>query len=289
MRIHFFKMQGCGNDFLFLDSIQGIPPRFRPTEIQYYCDRHFGIGADGIVVLHRSENADVAWTFYNSDGSIAEMCGNAARCAIRYVSERYLPDETVSLETHNGVVKGRKLESDQVEVALLPQQPFDFEYTEHILEIDKNVFQVYCTNTGVPHAVLEVKDLMTYPIARIGKLVQGHALFAKHGTNVTFFQRLVANRIRSTTFERGVEAETLACGTGAAAAALVFSRIYAQPLPVNVSVPGGDLVVDLSPVSRVLLLQGPAKYVYDIEVDSAPSIFERVTVFGQAQPPEASA
>ena len=280
MRISFFKMQGCGNDFLFVDSIQGIPPRFRPQEIQYYCDRHFGIGADGVVVLHRTENADVAWTFYNSDGSIAEMCGNAARCAIRYINDHYLRDETIALETHNGIIRGRKLENGQVEISLLPQRPFEFEYVEHILDIDGNVYQIYRTNTGVPHAVLEVKDLSTYPVARVGRQIQKHPLFQKEGVNVTFMQRLVANRIRSTTFERGVEAQTLACGTGAAAAALMFSRLYAQPLPINVSVPGGDLVVDLSPVSRVLLLTGPAEYVFDIEVESAPPHFERISHFG---------
>ncbi len=284
MRVNFFKMQGCGNDFLFVDSVRSTPLTFRPAEVQYYCDRHFGIGADGLVVLHSSEIADVAWTFYNSDGSHAEMCGNAARCAVRYVSENYLPDETVSIETLAGVIRGRLLPDKQVEVSLLPQSPFEFEYTEHILEIDKHAFELHCTNTGVPHAVLEVKDLTTYPIERVGRLIQAHALFQKEGTNVTFYQRLVANRIRSTTFERGVRAETLACGTGAAAAALVFSKHYAQPIPVNVSVPGGDLVVDLSPVSRVLLLTGPAEYVFDVEVENAPTHYEKSAVFGEIQP-----
>ncbi len=284
MKIQFMKMQGCGNDFLFVDSIKGVAPRFRQSEVQYYCDRHFGVGADGLVVLHASEKADVAWTFYNSDGSPAEMCGNAARCAIKYVSERYLPNETVSLETAAGIVKGRYLGDGRVEVALLPKKPFEFEYVEHILEIDKNVYQLFVTNTGVPHAVLEVKDLMTYPVSRIGRQIQAHALFQKDGTNVTFYQRLVANRIRATTFERGVGEETLACGTGAAAAALVFSQHYAQPVPINVSVPGGDLLVDISPVSQVLLLTGPAEHVFDVELESAPPHFEKLSVYGETQP-----
>ncbi len=284
MKIRFLKMQGCGNDFLFVDAINGSPPRFRQNEIQYYCDRHFGVGADGLVVLHKSDVADVGWTFYNSDGSPAEMCGNAARCAIKYVNEHYLPNETIALETTAGVVRGRRLSDGRVEVALLPKKPFEFEYTEHILEIDKNVYQLFVTNTGVPHAVLEVKDLMTYPVARIGRQIQAHGLFQKDGTNVTFFQRLVANRIRATTFERGVAAETLACGTGAAAAAMVFSQQYAQPAPINVSVPGGDLIVDLSPVSQVLLLTGPAEYVFDVELESAPPHFEKQSVYGDLHP-----
>lgn len=273
-------MQGCGNDFLFVDSIRNLPPRFTPTEVRFYCDRHFGVGADGLVVLKSSETADVGWDFFNSDGSRAEMCGNAARCAIRYVSEKYLPDETVAIETAAGIVKGRMLADRRVEVGLSAPHA-DFASTEHILEIDKNVYQLNCVNTGVPHAVLEVKDLMTYPIARVGKQIQAHPLFKAKGTNVTFYQRLVANRIRATTFERGVAAETLACGTGAAAAALIFSQNYAQPLPVNVSVPGGDLVVDLSPVSRVLLLVGPAEYVFEVDMESAPSHFEKQPIFGE--------
>jgi diaminopimelate epimerase len=285
VRVNFIKMQGCGNDFLFLDAIRmTTPPRFRPYEVQYFCDRHFGVGADGVVVLHRSDVADVGWTFYNSDGSAAEMCGNAARCAIRYVNEKYLPDETVSLETASGVVKGRKLTDNRVEVALVQQKPFQFEYHEMVLEIDNQAFQIYITTVGVPHAVLEVKNLITYPIARVGKLIQAHPAFKERGTNVTFWQKLVANRIRSTTFERGVGAETLACGTGAAAAALVFSQLYAQPLPVNISVPGGELTVDLSPVSQALLLTGPAETVFEVEVESAPPHYERQAVFSENRP-----
>jgi diaminopimelate epimerase len=285
MRISFMKMQGCGNDFLFLDAIRmTTPPKFRPYEVQYFCDRNFGVGADGIVVLHRSEVADVGWTFYNSDGSQAEMCGNAARCAIRYINEKYLPDETVSLETLSGVVKGRKLADGRVEVSLVQQRPFVFEYQEMILEIEKQAFQLYTTTVGVPHAVLEVKDLITYPIVRVGKLIQSHAAFKERGTNVTFWQKLVANRIRATTFERGVAAETLACGTGAAAAALGVAQLYAQPLPVNVSVPGGELTVDLSPISQALLLTGPAEHIFDVDIESAPPHYERQAVFSENRP-----
>lgn len=285
MRVNFLKMQGCGNDFLFVDAVRASSySTFRPYEVQYYCDRHFGIGADGIVILHRSQVADIGWTFYNSDGSSAEMCGNAARCAVKYINEKYLPDETVSIETLAGVIKGRKLGDGRVEVSLLPQQNFQFNYDETVLEIDKAAFQIYITNTGVPHAVLEVKDLVTYPIARVAKAIQSHGLFKERGTNVTFFQRLVGNRIRSTTFERGVNAETLACGTGAAAAALIYSRLYAQPVPISVSVPGGELSVGVSPVSQVLLLTGPAEYVFEVEVESAPPHFERNSVYSENRP-----
>ncbi len=273
MRVSFQKMQGCGNDFLLVDSIRSHSRKYTAPEVRFYCDRHFGVGADGLVVLKKGETTDVEWDFYNSDGSEAEMCGNAARCVVRYVSERYLPDEVVSIQTRAGVVRGRLLPDKKVEVTL-SEKNFEFVYAEHILEIDQNVYQLFCTNTGVPHAVLEVKDLTTFPVARVGRSIQQHALFRKEGTNVTFFQRLVANRILSTTFERGVCAETYACGTGAAAAGLVFSRVYAEALPINISVPGGELTIDLSPVSKVLLLTGPAEYVFEVELESAPVHFE---------------
>jgi diaminopimelate epimerase len=282
MKLHLYKMQGCGNDFLFLDAMNSGEARLRPHEVVYLCDRNYGVGADGLAVLSKSSVADASWTFYNSDGSIAEMCGNAARCAMRYLGDRYFPGEDViALETKAGVIKGRKLNAGLIEVTLTGQKNFTPEYTETILEVPSGVLQVYNLNTGVPHAVIEVKDIYTYPIARVGREVQAHALYAKEGTNVTFFQRTVSKRIRATTFERGVEAETLACGTGAAAAAVIFSQLYMESLPIDVTVPGGELIVDLSPVSRVLLLRGSAEYVFEVDIEEIPASFERTLPFEQ--------
>jgi diaminopimelate epimerase len=281
MRHRFFKMQGCGNDFLITDGIHGEAPEFKPSEVAFLCDRHFGIGADGLVVLKKSEHADVAWSFYNSDGSVAEMCGNAARCVVRYVSEKYLPGETVSLETMVGVVKGRLLSKEEVEISLLPQKDFEFHHEEHVLDLGTGVFQVYSTNTGVPHAVLEVKSLSGYPIEEVGAKIQSHPIFQPKGTNVTFFERFGGKRIFATTYERGVNAETLACGTGAAAAALVFCELYLETPAIHVGVPGGELQVDFSPVSRVLLLRGKAEYVYDIEIEYLESNFEPRIPYGK--------
>lgn len=285
MKFRFIKMQGCGNDFLVIDGINGDAPEFKRGEVAFLCDRNFGLGADGVVILKKSEHADVAWEFYNSDGSVAEMCGNAARCVVRYVSEKYLPGETVSLETAVGVMKGRIISKDEIEVSLLPQKDFEFKYTEHVLELGAEVFQVYVTNTGVPHAVIEVKTLAGFPISRIGTLVQAHPVFQPAGTNVTFFERTTGKKILATTFERGVCAETMACGTGAAAAALVFCELYMETPAISVVVPGGELQVDLSPVSRVLLLRGPAEYVYDIEIDFLNSDFERKLPYEQRKQP----
>jgi diaminopimelate epimerase len=276
-------MQGCGNDFLILDSMQSEPTPFYPQEIQWLCDRNFGVGADGLVILTKSPEYHCKWLFYNSDGSEAEMCGNAARCIVRYLSENYFPhDVPITIETKAGVIKGRMMDQPgMVEITLISKSFDRFEYDQKIIATDKYSLEVNLINTGVPHAVIEVKDLASYPILEVGRVVRSHPAIGPEGANVTFFQRLVGPRIRSTTFERGVERETLACGTGAAAAAIVYSETYMQPLPIEVSVPGGDLVVDVSPVSKMLLLQGPAQYVYKISLSEIVNNFEKPILYSQ--------
>lgn len=276
MRLPLTKMQGCGNDFLFVDSMTAHPPEFYPSEVRYLCDRHFGVGADGLVVLSGSEEAHAKWKFYNSDGSEAEMCGNAARCTIRFLQDRYFPEfEVISFMTKAGVIKGRKIpDTGNIEITLLAKGDQKFNYEQLTLKTEKNTFEGYWIDTGVPHFVMEVKDLATYPIQQVGKLLRHHPAFGEAGSNVTFFQCVVGNRLKATTYERGVEKETLACGTGVAAAAIVHSELYLQPFPIEVAAPGGDLVVDLSPVSRLLVLQGPAEYVMECTVQEVPHNFE---------------
>ncbi len=178
MKLRIRKMHGCGNDFLFLDYMGDEPPQFRPLEIQTLCHRQFGVGADGFVVLRSSIVADAAWKFYNCDGSEAEMCGNAARCAVRYLADRHFPgDEAISLETKVGIIKGKKVSNEIVEITLFPNQDKKFSYDEKIITTDRNVFNVFCINTGVPHAVIEVKDLYTYPINQVGRLLLKHPTF----------------------------------------------------------------------------------------------------------------
>ncbi len=283
MRFAFTKMHGCGNDFIIVDNFrqENRIPLTRP-EIQALCDRHFGIGADGFVVIRRSEleKVDMAWDFFNSDGSTAEMCGNAARCVIRYATERHFSLGTVlAMETKAGIVKGKLLPNDISEVTMFPMKDTGFDIEEKILSTEKNVFQTLCVNTGVPHAVIEVKDISSYPISSVGKLLVNHAAF-KAGSNITFYQRVSTNKITSTTFERGVEEQTYACGTGATAAAIVFAEQYMQDFPVEVTVPGGELEVDVSPISKIVLLRGQTAYVCDGEAETPPGDYHAATLFG---------
>jgi len=277
MRFPFHKMHGCGNDFLILDYLGGEAPKFYPSEVAYLCDRHYGLGADGLVVLTESSTAHAGWYFYNSDGSPAAMCGNAARCAIRYLIDKHYPEEIpVSLETEVGIIKGRRIDmGNEVEITLFPTAIRSFEYDQKLVTAGENSFDIYSLNTGVPHAVIEVKDIDTYPILDVGRRLLKHPVFGEEGTNVTFFQRYVGQKIKTTTFERGVEHETFACGTGVAAAAIIYSELYMQPFPIEVETPGGTLKVDVSPVSKMLLLQGPAEYVYTVELDAIPRNFEK--------------
>jgi len=283
MDLNFLKMQGCGNDFLILDSMQSEPTSFYPPEIPWLCDRNFGVGADGLVILTKSQEHHAKWIFYNSDGSEAEMCGNAARCVIRYLAENYFPhDIPITVQTKAGVIKGRLLDQIGMVEITLASKPYEkFECEQKIIANEKYSLDVTLINTGVPHAVIEVKDLASYPILEVGRMVRSHPSVGSEGANVTFFQRLVGPRIRSTTFERGVEGETLACGTGAAAAAIAYSETYLQPLPIEVNVPGGELVVDISPVSKMLLLQGPAQYVFKVSLTEIVNNFEKPFLHSQ--------
>lgn len=275
MRYPLQKMHGCGNDFLIMDYLGAHAPEFFPEEIAYLCNRNYGLGADGLVVLWESQKAHAGWHFYNSDGSRAEMCGNAARCVIRYLGEKYYPSEVpISLETDVGIIRGKLMDTPgYVEITLSSKPINKIEYEQKLIVAGENSFDVYCVNTGVPHAVIEVRDIHTYPILDVGKRLLKHPAFGEAGTNVTFFQRLVGQKIKATTFERGVEHETYACGTGVAAAAMVYSELFLQPFPVEVEVPGGTLFVDISPVSKMLLLQGPAEYVYRVELEEFPRRF----------------
>jgi len=282
MTFRFYKMQGCGNDFLFLDSLKGETPHFSPSRIVYLCDRNFGLGADGLVVFEKSRVAHAKWKFYNSDGREAEMCGNAARCAIRFLSEKHFPEEdSITLETRAGIIQGSKLANGLVEISLFSKANLKFDYQEKLLKRHDDTIRVFTINTGVPHTVTEVNDIHSYPIIDVGKFIRHHSLFQPQGTNVTFFQRLGGPKIRSTTFERGVERETLACGTGAAAASIVYSELYLQRFPIEVTVPGGVLVIDLNPTSELLLLRGPAEYVFDLELDHLPKNFGKIRRFSE--------
>lgn len=267
MLLDFTKMNGAGNDFVLLDNRSGKLQLTR-EQIVRLCDRHRGVGADGVILLikPRGETADWAWEFYNSDGSTGEMCGNGARCFARFVQKLTKRAEDFKFETEAGIIQAR-FNGERVTVNLTP--PTDLRLDEQ-LALSAGKLTVHSINTGVPHAVLYVLDADKAMVQQLGPEIRRHARFAPKGTNVNFVQVLETGRVRVRTFERGVEGETLACGTGVAASALVTSRVYRFSSPIRVQVQGGD-ELEVSFVEKdgnysEVCLSGPADFAFEGKV-----------------------
>ena len=264
MFLEFTKMNGAGNDFVLFD---GRPIKISLTreQIVRICDRHRGVGADGIMILipSASGKADCAWEFYNSDGSTGEMCGNGARCFARFVRRCTGLERDLTFETEAGIIKA-VFNGDRVTVNLTA--PRDLRLSEQI-SLSSGAQAIHSLNTGVPHAVIFVPDADKAMVAEVGPEVRRHPHFGQRGTNVNFVQLLGPQSIRVRTFERGVEGETLACGTGVTASALISSRVHKFGSPVKVQVQGGDqLEVSFSENNggfADVCLSGPAEFVFE--------------------------
>lgn len=268
MILEFTKMNGAGNDFVLIDG-RARNPKLSSRQIERLCDRHRGAGADGLIVLVPcvSGKADWAWEFYNSDGKPAEMCGNGARCFARFVRRQTGQNRDFTFETVAGVIKAR-FEGDFVTVNLT--EPMNLRLNEELpLSIGQQT--VHSLNTGVPHAVLFVPDADKAMVQQLGPEIRRHAHFAPKGTNVNFVQVLGPNRIRVRTFERGVEGETLACGTGVTASALIASRVHQFGSPVKVQVQGGDQLEvrfqERNGGFADVSLSGPADFVFEGKIE----------------------
>lgn len=264
MVLEFTKMNGAGNDFVLIDG-RAQKLKLTRDQVVHLCDRHRGVGADGVMILTpcASGKADWAWEFYNSDGSTGEMCGNGARCFARFVGRRTGKDQDFTFETGAGIIAAR-FQGDRVTVSLT--QPRDLHLNEAVL-LTTGRETIHSLNTGVPHAVLFVPDADRAMVNQLGPEIRRHPHFGPKGTNVNFVQLLGPGHIRVRTFERGVEGETLACGTGVTAAALVSSRIHQFSSPVNVQVQGGDrLEVSFAEKNggfADVKLSGPAEFVFE--------------------------
>lgn len=265
--LNFTKMNGAGNDFVLLDNRDG-QLRLDPQTIERLCDRHRGVGADGVLVVEPAANgADFRMRYYNRDGGEAEMCGNGARCFARFASRVAGVRESVSFETPAGVIRAKFI-GDLVQLAM--SDPVGLRLNDVIAAAGHDL-TVHSVNTGVPHAVVFVEDLHAVDVQQLGSAVRYHAHFAPKGTNVNFAKSLDAQTIAIRTYERGVEAETLACGTGVVASALIYHELTGAPQPVGVNVRGGDLLqvgFEKTPGGyRQVTLTGPADFVFDGKID----------------------
>jgi diaminopimelate epimerase len=266
MELKFTKLQGNGNDFILIDEFERIviPDEMKGQFAHLYCDRRFGIGADGVLYLGRSAEADLAMRLFQPDESEAAMCGNGIRCFARYAFDTGYVEHTCSVETQAGIMgveMGYENDTFMATIAM-PEPRFDRkdipaagegEYRETI-----EGYEVYAVNTGVPHAVLFVEDLDAVPLSTLAPVIRNHATFPE-GANVNVVAREGEDTIRIRTFERGIEDETTSCGTGATASAAVAHHLgYVGP-KVRVETEGGPLVITLG---EKTLMEGPAVTVF---------------------------
>jgi diaminopimelate epimerase len=227
-KIQFTKMAGAGNDFIVLEARKGL--NLKKLAVQA-CDRTNGIGADGLLVLDRSKKADFRMRIINADSSEAEMCGNGARCVAAYIVRNRKPKKKLfSIETVAGIILG-EAKGEVAKVRL--SNPKD--YRAHIpISISGRTITVSYMDTGVPHVVVYVDHLEKIDVVKIGRMIRYHRQFKPRGTNVNFVEQLSRSLVRVRTYERGVEDETKACGTGSVAAAII-NYIRANPNIRNMS------------------------------------------------------
>ena len=245
--IPFSKLNGSGNDFLLIDNRGGVMDGIdRPAFVARVCDRSRSVGADGVILIETSRKADFRWDFYNADGSRAEMCGNGGRCAARFAAARRIAGRELSFETIAGVVhatvRGRGVKLQMTRPAGLA--------VDRSLALRGKKYTYSFLNTGVPHAVLFVPDVSKADVTGVGRGIRTHRTFAPRGTNVNFAQ-LREGVLWVRTYERGVEAETLACGTGAVASGILAAVHGLAAPPVAVRTSGGDrLTIHFEPMRK---------------------------------------
>ena len=259
MKIPFTKMHGAGNDFVVVDDRALLFPVDDSKFVRRISLRRTGVGCEGVILIQPSEVADLRMRFFNPDGNEVEMCGNGARCFARRAFELGAAPSTMQIETQAGLVRAEVLD-DQVRLTLT--DPLDWR-----MGLDAGLEQlVDFVNTGVPHAVVRVETLADLDLPRVGSALRHHELFAPNGTNANFVEVEEDATLSIRTYERGVEAETLACGTGATAAALIAARNGWVDLPVVVHCAGGyDLMIGSDEDGTTLA--GGAETVFEGEIE----------------------
>ncbi len=262
MSIPFMKLHGNGNDFILIDEMNGIliPDDMKAQFAVVYCDRRFGIGGDGVLFISKSDKADIRMRLMQPDASEAEMCGNGIRCLAKYAFDKeYVKKKAFSVETLAGVMQVRVgYDSDGDFMATIDMGTAVYDESR---EIDG--MTVYSVNTGVPHAVIFVGDVDGIAIDEVAPKIRHHPSFPK-GTNVNFVQITGQSDIVIRTFERGVEGETLSCGTGSTASALIAAKTgKVHGSVVHVKTVGGPLDITVGDIPQ---MTGPAATVFIGEI-----------------------
>ena len=261
--LRFTKMNGAGNDFVMIDNRVG-EVRLQPEQIVRICDRHRGVGADGILLLEKGSNgADFRMRYYNRDGGEAEMCGNGARCFVRFASKIAHGPEKISFQTPAGLIRG---ELDGESVTLQMSEPKDLRLGIEVIANGAKE-RVHFINSGVPHVVVPVSQVGDVDVRSRGEAIRRHKMFSPAGANVNFIEKRGDKKILVRTYERGVEDETLACGTGVVASALIFAATEKVDGPISVIVhSGSELGVGFKRAGdrfTNVTLTGPAEFAFE--------------------------
>ena len=275
MKLKFSKMHGLGNDFVVLDGIRQ-PLSLTPEQLRYLADRHFGVGCDQILLVETAgqPGIDFRYRIFNADGGEVEQCGNGARCFVRFVHDAGLTAKReIRVETQSGVITPRLEDDGTVTVNMgiprfLPAEiPFlgDGEAVIHALDVAGEALEISVVSMGNPHAVQVVDDVDHAPVGTQGPLIENHARFPQR-VNAGFMQVVGRHAIRLRVYERGA-GETLACGTGACAAAVAGIRRGLLDSPVRVTTRGGDLAIAWAGPGQPVMMTGPAVTVFTGEIE----------------------
>lgn len=256
---HFYKYQGTGNDFIILDNRDGKYAEITTQEVNFLCDRKFGIGADGLMLLDTVEGFDFKMVYFNSDGKEGSMCGNGGRCLVKFASDMGIQKNTYHFIAVDGE---HEAEIDDDKIVSIKMMDVD-KITQH--------FGDAVLDTGSPHYVKHVTDVMAIDVLTRGKEIRNSSYYVKNGINVNFVEQKRDDEIIVRTYERGVEDETLSCGTGVTASALVSFHNDAGYNNVRVITKGGRLEVEFERTHTGkfsnIWLSGPAEYVFEGQIE----------------------
>ena len=268
MEMNFTKMNASGNDFIVIDNTGKILPEDISAAAKKLCRRKYSIGADGLLVVEKSKTADFRMRIFNPDGSEAEMCGNGSRCIAMYAFINDIAGRKMVIQTLSGPV-GAEIRGERVRVKLKDPDSLKFRLN---IKIGNRDLKVSFINTGVPHAVVFVENTKDIDVKKLGRAIRYNSSFSPAGANVDFVSVIDKNSISIRTYERGVEDETLACGTGSVAAAIISGILQKILSPVHVHTRGGEILkvyynvkkgTKTQQVVNSVFLEGRAEVVYE--------------------------
>lgn len=254
MKIHFYKYQGTGNDFIMVDNRKLVFPKSDTGLIRKLCDRRFGIGADGLILLEPSDKNDFTMVYFNADGKEGSMCGNGGRCIVAFAKKLKLIENKTTFEATDGL-HFAKIENELVNLQMTDIEDIEIYETHTFL------------NTGSPHHVNFCDDISNLNVAEMGSKIRYGTPYFEEGTNVNFAEQISKNSFKARTYERGVEDETLACGTGVTAVAIAANRLNkTAEEKIYIEVLGGKLEVSFKKEGnryKDVFLKGSAQFVFE--------------------------